>query len=73
MKEKEATRIVTDDLACRLLSDMIKKEDENTTTGLLYGVNCTSPIVVPIPYVKSKCDCLTERQIWGKTRPIYSK
>ena len=56
MKEKEGTRIVTDDLACRLLSDMIKKEDGNTTTGLLYGVNCISPIVVPIPYINSKCD-----------------
>ena len=35
---------------------MIKKEDEKTTTGLFYGINCSSPIVVPIPYVNSSCD-----------------
>jgi hypothetical protein len=58
MKEKAPTRILTDDFACQVLSDMIR-EEENISTGLFYGINCTSPHVVPIPYTGSKRDYQT--------------
>ncbi|KAF8332233.1 hypothetical protein F5887DRAFT_1080909 [Amanita rubescens] len=42
-------RFVTDDFSCRVLLDMIRKENVPFSTGLLYGVQCTKPVEVPIP------------------------
>ena len=59
MNEEETTRIVTDDFACRVLSDMIRIEEKIVTTALFYGVDCTSPFIVPIPYANGKRDYRT--------------
>jgi hypothetical protein len=56
MTEDAPTRFLTDDFSCRVLSDMIRNESDNLCTGLLYGVQCTSPLVVPIPFVNSQID-----------------
>ena len=48
MGEEDPLRILTDDFSCRVLSDMIWKEERSCSTGLFYGVKCTSPIIVPI-------------------------
>ena len=44
------SRICADDFSCRVLSDIILEENgDSVVTGLLYGVNCTRPLIVPIP------------------------
>jgi len=56
MQSEEPLRILTDDFSCRVLSDMIWKEEESTCTGLFYGVNCSAPLIVPIARTESGSD-----------------
>ncbi|KAF8340223.1 hypothetical protein F5887DRAFT_1077021 [Amanita rubescens] len=71
-----ASLIYADDFTCRVLGDMIQK-DQHYFLALFYGVGCSNTAVVPIPLAASDNDFLWDFSVWltepGNAVNIHTK